>query len=141
MNEETLRLLRQILKGGKLTEARIDSLLGSFGLSATKLLTLRHLDQAHESVSLGALAQCMAFAKSNATQLVDHLESSGLVERVPSPNDRRCTELALTGLGKKQMEAGSQAIRPLAERIESLFSPRERAQLLVYLERLSEALS
>lgn len=141
MNDDTLTLLRQILKGAKVTEGRIDALLACLDLSATKLMTLRHLEESREAVSPGNLAQCMAFAKSNATQLIDHLETAGLVRRVPSPEDRRCTQIALTEAGRARRADGSRAIAPLAERIERCFSPRERREFLRYLERLSEALA
>lgn len=134
-------MLRHIVKGGKVAEGRIDALLSETQLSSTKLLTLRHLVQTEEPISLGALAQCMAFAKSNATQVIDHLESAGLVRRVPSPDDRRCTRVSVTNRGKQQEAAGSRALRPLAEQIESLFTAQERSRFYEYLARVSDALS
>lgn len=141
VNQETMRLLRQLIKSAKLTENRVDAFLGELDLSATKLLTLRHLEQSEEPVSLGALAHCMAFAKSNATQLIDHLEEAGLVYRVPSPVDRRCTEVAVTALGRERENAATQAIRPLADRLEATFSSAERARFLEYLDRLADEMS
>lgn len=141
MNKGTVPLLRQMLKTAKLTEGRLDSLLAERGLTTTKLLTLRHLEEGNAPVSLGALASCMAFAKSNSTQLIDHLEDAGLVVRVPSPVDRRCTQVALTEQGKLEAEAGSKAIRPLAERVEALFTSEEQVRLVEYLTRIAGALS
>ncbi len=135
------RLLRQLIKSAKLTEGRLDALLSELDLSATKLLTLRHLDRSREPVSLGALAECMVFAKSNATQLIDHLESAGLVVRVPSPDDRRCTRVTLTELGKERKRDASRTIRPLAVGLETVFTREERARFFEYLDRLSDAMS
>lgn len=141
MNQETFLLLRQLLKTAKVTEGRLDGLLAPCNLTATKLMTLRHLARSEAPVSLGTLANCMAFAKSNATQLIDHLEAGGFVARVPSPDDRRCTQVALTAQGKREKESGSRAIRPLAEQLEALLSVDERARLNEYLTRIAEALS
>lgn len=141
MNESTLLLLRQMLKTAKLTEAKLDGLLAERSLTATKLLTLRHLARSAEPVSIGALASCMAFAKSNATQLIDHLETAGLVARLPNLDDRRCTQVALTERGRKESAAGSEVARPLAEQLDSLLTPGEQARLSEYLTRIAEALS
>lgn len=141
MNKSAVPLLRELLKAAKLTEGKLDGLLAEHSLSTTKLLTLRHLAGSAAPVSLGALASRMAFAKSNATQLIDHLETAGLVARVPSPDDRRCTQVTLTEHGEEELEVGSKAVRPLAEKLEALFSSDERARFAEYLRRISDALS
>jgi len=130
-------LIRQMIKSARQAEGRLDTILSERNLTVTKLLTLRHLEESPEAVSLGNLASCMAFAKSNATQLIDNLESAGLVARRPSPDDRRCTEVVLTKEGRRMLESGSQAVRPLAEKIESLYTEDERRQFVDYLTRLS----
>ena len=50
---------------------------------------------------MGQLAGALACDASNVTGLVDRLESRGLVERRPSPADRRVKVLRLTPLGAK----------------------------------------
>jgi len=114
-------------------------MLAGLDLSATRLWTLQKLENASEPVSPGSLAGCMAFAKSNATQLVDHLENARLVKRVPDPQDRRCTHLALTPEGHERGRAALEALRPLAEQIEALYSPEELDLLVTLLERLNQA--
>ena len=130
-----------MLKTAKLTEGRLDGLLAEHNLTTTKLLTLRHLARSEAPVSLGALASCMAFAKSNATQLIDNLETAGMVSRLPSPDDRRCTQVTLTERGRQEIEIGSRALRPVAEELEALFTPDEQARLAEYLARIADALS
>jgi DNA-binding MarR family transcriptional regulator len=139
MNEFFI-LLRNLIKSSRLSEAKVDSLLADVDLSTTKLLTLRHLIDSDESVSLGQLASCMAFAKSNATQLVDNLEAASLVKRVPDPCDRRSTRLDLTEAGKQQHEAALQAVQPLVEQLDALYTPEERVQLVSLLQRLSDVM-
>src|SRR5262245_48338741 len=90
-DEELLLLLRYVLRVGKLSEAKLDGLLSQVDLSSTRLLTLHQLEEADEPLSLSQLASCLAFVKSNSTQLVDHLEADELVRRQRAPNDRRCT--------------------------------------------------
>ena len=133
-------MVRQLMKTAKLAEGGLDAALSELNLTVTKLLTLRHLEQADEPVSLGGIAHCMTFAKSNATQLIDHLEDAGLVRRVPSPDDRRCIRVELTDEGRRELESGSRAVRPLADKIEALYTREERDTFLELLSRLSAAL-
>lgn len=137
MNEEMMSLLRELVRTGKLTEAKLDNLLDEVDLSSTKLWTIQHLDRADNLLSLGDLAGCMSFAKSNATQLVDNLESARLVKRVPDPRDRRSTLLDLTEEGHRCQESALLAIKPLMDQLEAAFSPDERAQLTALLHKLN----
>lgn len=45
---------------------------------------------------LSEFAELMQVTKAAVTQLVDHLERHGLVERVPDPSDRRATLVRAT---------------------------------------------
>ncbi len=140
MNEKTLLLLQALVRSARGAETRLDGLLAEQGLSAARLWALRRLDQSGEPLSPGQLASCMAFARSNATQLIDQLESAGLVQRIPDPQDRRCTHLAVTEQGRQTGAAGVAALQPLIEQIERSLEPEEREQLAVLLQRINEAL-
>ena len=89
-------------------ENEVESKLNMIGLSLTKLMALKALDEAGEPVPLGQLADRLSCVKSNITQLVDRLEADGLVARKPDPRDRRTTLAALTTAGRR---ACRQAIR------------------------------
>jgi DNA-binding MarR family transcriptional regulator len=52
-------------------ECDVESKLGAIGLSLTKLMALKVLDEAGEPVPLGQLAERLSCVKSNITQLVD----------------------------------------------------------------------
>src|SRR5262244_254244 len=121
MNEDMLLLLRALMRTSRVVEAKLDNELGSSALSAPRLLTLRQIAEADEPLSLGNLAACLAFVKSNATQLVDRLEADSLVKRVPATHDRRCTLLEMTEHGKNRYEVGMDALQPLMERLEKLY--------------------
>src|SRR5687767_12482039 len=61
---------------------RISEALGRVGLSYAKYEVLEHLRAADEPVSLSALAEGQSCARSNITQIVDRLESEGLVRQI-----------------------------------------------------------
>src|SRR5438552_17443387 len=88
-------------------QAEMESKLGVAGLSLAKLLALKALSEAGESLPLGQLADRLSCVKSNITQLIDRLEADGLVARQPDPNDRRSRLAVLTGAGRKACKDGT----------------------------------
>jgi len=134
--EEAVQLLRYLMRMGKMTEARMDALLGEINLSSSRLLVLQRLEQAEEPLSLSQLAACLAFVKSNAIQLIDRLEQDALVRRVPHEEDRRCTLLEVTDEGRQRHQEALQAIQPLVDKFDQLYTPEERTQLFSLLQRL-----
>ncbi len=140
MDQKTIALMATLMRGSRVAEARLDAMVAPMELSTTKLLTLRHLTASPEPVTLGALAACMAFVKSNVTQLIDHLEAASLVHRLPNRDDRRCTHIEITERGNERLAEALAAIGPLGERIERLLTPEERERLADLLQRLIEGL-
>ena len=135
--ELTLQILQDLMRMGRLVEGKMDNLLDELELSSTRMLALRRLIAAEEPISLSQLASCMSFVKSNATQLIDHLEASGLVRRIPSPSDRRCTLLEITEIGKTRYWEGLTVSSSLVDRIDQVYSPAEREQLAALLSKLN----
>jgi len=88
-------------------QAQVESKLSEVGLSLPKLLALRALSDAGDSMPLGQLAERLSCVKSNITQLVDRLEGDGLVARQPDPRDRRTKLAVLTPAGRKACKDGT----------------------------------
>src|SRR5579859_2083025 len=130
VDRDTLVLLAHLLRMGKGVEARMDGVLGELNLSSTRMMALCQIANANGEISLSQLASQLAFVKSNATQLVDRLESDGLVRRVQSSDDRRTTRIELTDEGKQDMQAAFRALTVLEDQLRQMYSPEERAQLL-----------
>lgn len=96
-----------ILHAAKAIEDRIESALGSIGLSMAKHSALSRLEEAGEPLTLSELAEKLSCVRSNITQLIDRLESDGLVRRIADPDDRRSVRAELTPLGREKQAAGS----------------------------------
>jgi DNA-binding MarR family transcriptional regulator len=77
---------------------RFLSLAGEFELSPPQFWTIRTLDQPR---TMSQLAGTLLCDNSNVTGIVDRLEERGLVERRPSPGDRRVKLLVLTPEGER----------------------------------------
>ena len=58
-----------------------------------------------EHVTPKALAESLELTTGTVTSLIDRLESAGLVERTPHPQDRRSLQLELTPQGATKMNS------------------------------------
>jgi DNA-binding MarR family transcriptional regulator len=96
-----------IVHAARLIEERMEGALGAVGLSVAKHTALTKLQEAGEPLTLSDLAERLSCVRSNITQLVDRLESDGLVRRVADPSDRRSIRAELTDLGKERQVAGA----------------------------------
>jgi DNA-binding MarR family transcriptional regulator len=102
---ETGRLLSLLSAAGAI-EDQLESALGEVGLSIAKMGLIANLVDIDEAISLSRLADRCACVRSNITQLVDRLESDGLVQREADPDDRRSIRATLTPAGRERYEAG-----------------------------------
>jgi len=91
-------------------------------LTTPQYLALRAI--AREPTSVSDLARRAAVSGPAATQLVNGLESAGLIERQPDEDDRRRQRLALTPDGEKGLRSADALLTDrLATLLESLPPP------------------
>ena len=91
------------------TKGQREQMMQRLQLSPNDAKTLCLLDSA-EAKPMRALAEACCTDASNATWVVDRLESLGLVERRAVPDDRRVKLVALTTRGAKTRSAIMQAM-------------------------------
>lgn len=90
----------------------------------------------HGAMRLSELSEHLRIAPRSATEVADHLEERGLVERTADPSDRRATILSLGEHGRRTAEAVAAARRAEAMAFFGSLSARERAELGGLLRRL-----
>src|SRR5712664_4153222 len=95
-------------------EARLEEALAGVGLSIAKFETLSILVSQDRPIRLSELASKLVCVRSNVTQLVDRLETEGLVKRADDPADRRALRAEVTALGRKRQAAGTALANGLA---------------------------
>ncbi len=83
------------------------------------------------------LASVLGIARSGAVLLIDTLERMALVERRPSPTDKRAYGLNLTADGLATLAQVSALVQEHDARMSSHLSPRERQTLLRLLRKLA----
>ncbi len=80
----------------RLATLAMDKRMRPLGLSQATWRTLFHLERHGEGITQRALAENMGIEGPSLVRLLDNLERGGLVERRPSPTDRRANTLHLT---------------------------------------------
>ena len=96
--ETTFELVRLVIRLGERMRHHYASRAEEFGLTPTQAHALRELTRG--PLPMGELAARMSCDASNVTGVSDRLEARGLVERGPSPGDRRVKVLTLTSEGR-----------------------------------------
>jgi DNA-binding MarR family transcriptional regulator len=81
----------------KRIDDHLRSHLGGLDLTVSQAIALREL---RTPLTMRELATRMSCEASNVTFVVDRLEASALVERIPHPDDRRVKRVRLTAQGK-----------------------------------------
>jgi DNA-binding MarR family transcriptional regulator len=118
-------------------EDRLETALLASGLSLAKYGVLHALAEAREPLTLTELAERLSCVRSNITQLMDRLESDGLVRRYDDPDDRRIVRAALTALGVQRHDDGVEALESVQDEFDAQVPERHRATLSQILSALS----
>jgi DNA-binding MarR family transcriptional regulator len=90
----------------------------------------------HGMMRLSDLSEHLHIAARSATEVVDALESRGLVQRRADPGDRRATLVELTEHGTSILDAIHAARGTEAERVFGRLSQTDRAHLARILRKL-----
>jgi DNA-binding MarR family transcriptional regulator len=120
-------------------QERVETALEVVGLSVPKYLALQRLVEAVQPVSLSALADRQRCVRSNITQLIDRLETDGLVKRVSDPTDRRAVRATVTALGKERFDAARAAVNQVQGDLASRLAPEDREAFVRILAAIRSA--
>lgn len=128
--------MMSLVRAGHALEDRMETALASAGLSTAKLTVLTELVNANQPLSLSELANRVSCVRSNMTQLVDRLESDGLVARVDDPSDRRAVRAAITDEGRQRQAAGAAQVSKLEAEFADALAGEDRAALARILREI-----
>ncbi len=134
--DDSLIALRRILRA---TELYARDLAGSVGLTPAQLRVLQIVDE-RDSVTPKALATQMGVSQATVSALVDKLVAQKLVERVPSQQDRRQTNVTATEDGHARLDRAPDALQQRYVRAFLGMADWEQAQLVATLERVADML-
>ena len=108
-------------------------------LSAASRGVLQHLTLTGP-LTIGELSTHLDRVQSATSEIVDHLEADGLLERMRDPRDKRRTLVWLTDEGHARLARDRQVLSlELLERAMALLEPHEREALLTGTRALLRA--
>jgi DNA-binding MarR family transcriptional regulator len=111
--------------------------LAPWDINPSSLRALRVLSR-HGVMRLSELSDHLHIAPRSTTEVVDALETRGLVGRRPDPDDRRATLVELTEHGTSVLGAIRVARGTEAERVFDRLSPADREHLSRILRKLRD---
>jgi DNA-binding MarR family transcriptional regulator len=119
-------------------EQRLDPVFARHGLEAGLFDVLATLRRSGEPYRMrpADLAQAVMLTSSGTTKRLDRLESAGLIERRPDPQDRRGLLIELTPAGLRLIDGAVTDHVAAEHRLLTALSPAERDQLAGLLRTL-----
>ena len=141
---DTAELADTLMRAMKRIRRQTAARLEPYGITPGQGRALRVLAHAVDcetpgrAIRLSELADRLHIAPRSATTVVDALEASGLVVRVPDPADRRAVGLHLTEPGRRTVQRIGQVRQEVAEEYFGTVSAADRGVLLRVL-RSAEA--
>jgi DNA-binding MarR family transcriptional regulator len=101
-HKDELRLWLRLFTCKEVIESEVRRRLrDTFDVTLPRFDLMAQLDRTPKGMTLGELSQRMMVSNGNVTGLVDRLVEQGLINRRPSPKDRRAQIVSLTGRGRK----------------------------------------
>src|SRR5256885_7214270 len=101
-HEAELRLWLRLLTCTTLIEGEVRRRLrDEFDMTLPRFDLMAQLDRSPNGMTLGELSQRMMVSNGNVTGLADRLVTQGLLDRKPSPTDRRAQIVSLTAEGRR----------------------------------------
>jgi DNA-binding MarR family transcriptional regulator len=103
---------------------------------------LLHVNEAGPSgIRMTELARKVVLTKSGLTARVDRLEETGLLRRIPDPDDRRATRITLTDQGARVFHTAAEFHLTCIDRhFSSQISDDEARTIAEALERVQQAI-
>jgi DNA-binding MarR family transcriptional regulator len=109
-HEAELRLWLRLLTCTTLIEGEIRRRLrAQFGVTLPRFDLMAQLDKTPAGMTLGELSGRMMVSNGNVTGLAERLVAQGLLDRRPSPHDRRAQIVSLTPEGRRAFRAMARA--------------------------------
>ncbi|HMA30706.1 MAG TPA: MarR family winged helix-turn-helix transcriptional regulator [Casimicrobiaceae bacterium] len=93
---------------------------------------------ANDGVDQITLAGLAAFNRTTAGEIVERMETAGLVKRRNSTLDRRMKNIFITDVGRRLLADVDGAVLRVQERLLTPLEPAERARFIEFLARIAD---
>jgi DNA-binding MarR family transcriptional regulator len=125
-----------VMRGAQIILAAVDEAVGPFDLTFARYEALVLLQFSRKgSLPLGKMGERLMIHPTSVTNIVDRLEASGFVQRVPHATDRRTTLAEITDEGRAVVEEATRAVTAASFALDGL-NAKELEQLTRLRRRL-----
>jgi DNA-binding MarR family transcriptional regulator len=114
-----------------------DATFANCGVTANQFVLLALLAEL-DGITQQELVRRASSDPNTIRDMLVRLENGGLVTRKRHPSDGRARRISLTRKGRQTFDKLSMAIKPLQDRLASLFQADEGKTLVGFLYRISE---
>lgn len=126
-----------LIRAAGVATGHIDRILRPFGLTFARFEVLLLLSWTRSgAMPLGRMRDRLMIHQAAVTNLVDRLETDGLVRRVPHAKDRRTTLAEITGKGREVVLPATHAI---GEKLSLGVTDDVAREVFTLVQRLREA--
>ena len=130
-HKDELRLWLRLFTCKELIEGEVRRRLRtSFDITLPRFDLMAQLDRAPRGMTLGELSQRMMVSNGNVTGLVDRLVEQKMIDRRPSPTDRRAMLVSLTPEGRKAFRMMARTHEGWIAELMAGLGPREAGDLM-----------
>jgi DNA-binding MarR family transcriptional regulator len=135
-HEAELRLWLRLLTCTTLIEGEVRRRLrDEFDVTLPRFDLMAQLDRAPNGMTLGELSQRMMVSNGNVTGLAERLVEQGVLDRRPSPSDRRAQIVSLTAEGRRTFRAMARTHEDWIAHLFAGLDAAEIDQLMVLLAK------
>src|SRR5215472_7227573 len=135
-HQAELRLWLRLLTCTTLIEGEVRRRLrDSFEVTLPRFDLMAQLDKTPGGMTLGQLSSRMMVSNGNVTGLAERLVAQGLLDRKPSPSDRRAQIVSLTAEGRRAFRAMARTHENWIAEIFAGLEPREIETLMTLLAK------
>ena len=134
---DVLMTIRKIIRATYLYSRQLNK---KSGLTAPQLLVLQAI-QEMDSVAISRLSTHVSLSQATVTNILDRLESRGLVSRHRSTRDKRVVHATLTPQGEAKIQ---QAPKPLQDVFSAAFEKLEeweKSMIIASLQRVASMMN
>jgi len=138
--DSALRLWRAMLRATLTVAGPLRSLLTQWGLTPPRWDVLQVLAEGPpQGLRLSDIGERLLMTGGNVTGIVDHLESAGLVERLPLEEDRRVVLARMTPRGWEVYEQVAPEHRQRVAALLAGMTAEQRQALTAMLEQVERS--
>ncbi|MBB3665890.1 MULTISPECIES: MarR family winged helix-turn-helix transcriptional regulator [Prauserella salsuginis group] len=136
---DTMAAVTGVMRVQQIVQSAVDGALKPHGLTFARYEALVLLTFSRQgALPMRVMGERLQLHPTSVTNIVDRLESGGLVTRVPHPTDRRTTLVEITDDGRARYEVATKAVTDIDFGLHGL-TERQTQQLTELLTKVRKA--